>query len=632
MKKKFSIFLFTAIFSIWGCKDSKYLDVQPTGILTTDQIFQDPNQTLSVIADLYNRYYDISTVKNWTTMADFNECFISDNINIDPNGNLNRNNSWNFSTWNTWDYNYIRDLNLFIERATASTLLSTTDKTRFVAEARFLRASYYFELVKRMGGVPLILKSLTYDFSGDPSYLQQPRLKESEIYDFVISEAEELKVLLPTDANEKSRATKAAALAMETRAALYAGSIAKYGQTTPSVTLAGGEVGIPAIKAADYYQIALRAAKEIIDGNAGAYSLYNKKPDLSDNFANLFLDKSNNPEVIFADDFKLKTDKKHGFTISNQPRFGAEEEEGGRINPSLNLVESFEKLDNTYAPIAIASASGTPIIYDKQTDPFTGRDARLAGTVLLPSASFRGVNTDIFAGVQLNDGTVVSGDDRGVTRDLPGKKNVQVVGFDGPVNAKIYTAQSGFYIRKYLDPTPGAGQRGVQSDVWFIRYRYAEVLLNAAEASFELGDQATAALYMNQVRARAGLTVPLSAGDITFDRIVHERRVELVFEGHTLFDMKRWRIAHVVFDGNAMTVNDLISNIGSAAKRNTQPYGLWPYKLYDPNGPNDGKWIFKIVLPSEVQASDRFQLGNYYSAIDNNIISNNPKLIRNPNQ
>jgi hypothetical protein len=158
---------------------------------------------------------------------------------------------------------------------------------------------------------------------------------------------------------------------------------------------------------------------------------------------------------------------------------------------------------------------------------------------------------------------------------------VQVVGFDGPVNAKEFTAQSGFYLRKYVDPTPGAGSRGTNSEVPFIRYRYAEVLLNAAEAAFELGQPDVAAGYMNSVRTRAGLTKPLTATDITFDRIVHERRVELAFEGHLLFDMKRWRLAHVVWDGNKMTVTDLLSNIGSATKRNTQPYGLWPYRLYD---------------------------------------------------
>jgi hypothetical protein len=66
--------------------------------------------------------------------------------------------------------------------------------------------------------------------------------------------------------------------------------------------------------------------------------------------------------------------------------------------------------------------------------------------------------------------------------------------------------------------------------------------LTQPKPAFELGDAATAAGYINQVRARAGFTIPLTVGQITFDRIVHERRVELVFEGHTLFDMKRWSL------------------------------------------------------------------------------------------
>jgi len=85
---------------------------------------------------------------------------------------------------------------------------------------------------------------------------------------------------------------------MQARAALYAGSIAKYGSTTPSVSLQGGEVGISASLATGYYTKALSAAKEIIEGKAGAYALYNKKPDLSENFSSIFYDKANNPEAI----------------------------------------------------------------------------------------------------------------------------------------------------------------------------------------------------------------------------------------------------------------------------------------------------------------------------------------------
>lgn len=635
MKKIFQILSIAVLTLGWSCNDDEFLNRPPTGQLSEDQIWNDEGQVLSVLGDLYNRYVDISTFKTindvpgWTTVGDFNEAFWSEAGRY----NAFQNSGWDVRSWSAWDYGYIREMNLFIQKCTAADKLSPAVRDRYLAEARFLRASYYFELVKRMGGVPLILEPMVYDFSGDPTYLQHPRAKESEIYDFVIKEAEEIKEKLPVNVGEKSRATKAAALAMEVRAALYAGSIAKYGVNTPAVTLPGGEVGIPANMANGYYTKALAAAKELISGSAGAYALYTKKPDLSENFSSIFYDKANNPEVIFVEDFKLQSGKVHYFTGWNQPRYGAEEEEGGRINPSLNFVEAFEKLDNTFAPIPTTTANGTPIYYNEQTDIFAGRDARLAGTVMLPGTTFKGRKVDIWAGYQLANGTVISGDDRGAQKTLPGKTvPEQVVGFDGPIDGFEFTAQTGFYLRKYLDPVVGSGQRGVNSEVWLVRYRYAEVLLNAAEAAFELGQAAEAAGYMNQVRARAGLVTPLKASEINFDRIVHERRVELAFEGHYLYDMKRWRIAHQIMDGNAITAAELSKDLGKATKRNTQPWGLWPYKIYDPGSANNGKWIYKQVKLSRVTGADRFQLGNYYSYIDDAIISNNPKLVRNPNQ
>jgi starch-binding outer membrane protein, SusD/RagB family len=358
-------------------------------------------------------------------------------------------------------------------------------------------------------------------------------------------------------------------------------------------------------------------------------------PDLSDNFAAIFLDKSSvNQEAILVEDFKAGAGKVHNFTVNDQP-YSISDEGGdaGRVNPSLNLVESFEKLDNTYAPIPTRDGANNPIFYTNPQDIFAGRDARLAGTVLLPDGVFKGKHVDIWAGYQLADGSILTSDEAGQLKPLPGTTNaVQVVGKDGPINGLEFRAQSGFYIRKYLDPTVGSGRRGRGSDVAFIRYRLAEVLLNAAEAAFELGQPGVAAGFMNQVRSRAGLTIQLTAGDITFDRIVHERRVELAFEGHILFDYKRWRIATAVWDGAPTTLPDLLSNIGKATKRSTQPWGLWPYKLYNPASPNNGKWVFKEVLPAVVTGSNRFQLGNYYTLINDNIRASNPKIVRQPNQ
>jgi hypothetical protein len=631
MKKILQFTMLLVLAGAGGCNDDKFLNKEPLSDLTIDEVFSSSPQVFSILANLYNRQVDIATVKTWMTMADFSESFVSDNGSDQVN--ILRRTSWNYDSWNTWDYTYIRDIDLFLERAEKATVLSETDRTRFLAEARFLRANYYFELVKRMGGVPLIVKTMVYDNSGDPSSLQFPRAKEHEVYDFVISEMEAIKGQLPTDVNQKGRATKAAALAMQSRAALYAASIAKHGVNTPQVSLPGQEVGIAASMAPAYYAKALSAAKEIISGSAGNYSLYIKKPnDLQENFASIFYDKGNNPESIWIEDFQLKTTKVHGFSVSNQPRFGAEEEEGGRINPSLNLVQAFEKTDNTFAPIRVKDASGNPVYFEKQIDAFADRDARLGGTVILPGSFFKARAVDIWAGYQLPNGSILSGDDRGSQRPLPDGTTAQVVGFDGPIVGKEHTAQTGFYIRKYLDPATGSGSRGTQSELPFIRYRFAEVLLNAAEAAFETGNAAEAAGYMNQVRARAGLEIPLKASDITFDRIVHERRVELAFEGHLLYDMKRWRLAHQVWDGERLTEAELLSNLGKADKKSTQPYSLLPYKIYNPGQPNHNKWIYKVALSNLVTGSNRFRFGNYYSFINDDIRSRNPKVVRQPNQ
>ena len=625
--KKYIYFLMIS-FLLGSCSsDSEFLDREPTNVLSQEQAFGSPDLVISVLADLYNRYYDFGTVEDWSSLAQFNIAFWSEAGRYW----YFQNGGYGYGDWGTWDYGYIREMNLFLERLELSEELDPAEKARFAAEGRFLRASYYFTMVKRMGGVPLILESQTYDFSGDATYLQFPRETEAALYDFVISEADAIVADLPGDSGIKARATKGAAMAMKARAALYAGSIAKYGASTPQVSLPGGEVGIPASRADEYYATALDAAQAIINGEVGSYALYEKKPDLSENFASLFYDKSNNSEAIFVEDFMLQTQKTHGFTIANQPRYGAEEEEGGRINPALSLVQSFETLDGTYAPLPIKDASGDPIYYDTPEALFANRDARLMGTVIVPGSSFKGREVDIFAGVQLSDGTVISGDSRGQQKEVLGN-DIQVVGFDGPIDGLEFTAQTGFYIRKYQDPKAGSGQRGTRSDVWFIRYRYAEVLLNAAEAAFELNQNEVAAGYLNQVRRRAGITTDLAAADITFDRIAHERFVEFAFEGLHFFDLKRWRIAHEVLDGTPMDATSITENIGDATKRLTQPFGLWPYKYYNPGGPNDGTYIYKIVKPNRVTGADRFQFGNYYSEIGAGILNNNPLIVRNPNQ
>lgn len=615
-------------FIMIGC--SNFLDKQPSTIISSEQVFSNTRTIKSNIANLYSRmhrYYGFGRFSYKSAhLADFNDVFPSKNSEL----HRVRNKDYPYMKWNYWDYDYLHDINLFINRIKQANEIPKATRQRFLGEVQFLRAIFYFNEVKSMGGVPLVLDTLKYNFSGDASYLYRKRAPEAKVYDFVINEADSAAKKLTKNTSIKDHATWSVAMALKSRAALFAGSIAQHGVTTPSVSLPNHIVGIPANKAEYYYKIALSAAQKIID--SGKYHLYMRYPDsLAKNFAKLFLDKNNNPEVIFAQNY-LKGNKVHQYTVANQPRsLSTQATRAGLLNPTLNFVQSFELLNGRFAPLDIKNPDGTYKRYDHVRDIFKNRDARLAGTVILPDSKFRGKKVDIWAGYYLpkkpKGHRIITGSQFGQQKKLPGMSEpIQIVGADGPIDNKQYGTQTGFYIRKYLDPTPGAGKLSPASDVWWIDYRYAGILLNAAEAAFQLEKNTLAAKYLNKIRVRAGLP-KLAPNEMTFKRIVHAWGAEFAFEGKRLWNMKRWRLAHKIWDGGQTDLNHP-ANPWAAS---TQPWGLWPYKVYDPGQPDNGKWIFKHVLPSEVNAADRFRLGNYYSQISAGVLSNNPKLVPNPN-
>lgn len=136
-------------------------------------------------------------------------------------------------------------------------------------------------------------------------------------------------------------------------------------------------------------------------------------------------------------------------------------------------------------------------------------------------------------------------------------------------------------VRKFLDEAANAGSDTQNSEMWYPRFRFAEALLIAAEAAYELGgvNKVKAVEYINRVRARGGIK-ELTESTITFEHIVNEYRVEFAFEDHRWWDLKRWRLAHTVWNG----VID---------SPTAQMYSLFPYKVYAPGSPYDGKWAFE---------------------------------------
>lgn len=600
-----------ALLPVSACKE-EWLERQPPNIILEEQVWNDPRMIISLLANYYDRLPAHSQIDaGWQEFAAYDEAMWSGNDDA-------RNNivSYPFDRWRLWDYSLVRDINLALENIEKyGTKLTAAQKTQFSSELRFLRAYQYFELVKRMGGVPLVTKQLIYDFSGNPAPLQQPRNKEEEVYDFIASELDAIKDNLGNNGSN-TRANKFTALALKSRAMLYAGSIAKYNNLMGApITTPGGEVGIPAARAKDYYTKSLEASKEII--NTGGYSLYRSNPNLGENFYEALTKKLNNPEVILAKDFLTAKDKRHLFSYDNIARNVREDNlSSSNVTPVLNLVEAYEYLNGTSGELKTRTADNSDFIYyDKLSDIFANKDARLYGTVVYPGTSFKGTEVQIQAGVMVWNGNNY----QTIESNVLGSNHTDgrlLTGASGPQRSQTEVSNTGFYLRKYVDPAPMSSTRGIRSDMWWVRFRLGEILLNAAEAAFELGQTADALTFVNRVRERAGFS-PNSLTELTLARIQNERRVELAFEDHRVWDLMRWRQAHEVWNGSPNNPNAVM-------------YALYPYRVVRPGDARDGKYVFVKMVAPRFRAPRQFQLGNYYSSIDQNVINNNPKIVRNP--
>lgn len=603
------------IMLLLGCE--KWLDRQPTEILLDEQVWNDPKMAQSVLANLYNRLQPTGGLEGGLlSPTDVDEAMWSGGLG----GNNGRNTRVNYpySMKQYWDYGLIRDITMFIENIAVSTVIDAADKEQLLAEGRFIRAYTYFMLVRAMGGVPLILKTYQYDGPEGVPTMREPRATEAAIYDFISSELDEIKDQLPQTAGSKTRANKWTALALKSQAMLYAGSIAKYTNLmTDPIRTANGEVGIPAERADGYYEQSLAASQEIL--NDGPFALYEENPDLAQNFYELFTNKNNNPEVIWAFDYTLEG-KYHNFTFENIPR-SLRESAGGSagVTPSLNIVEAFDYLDGRPGALATRTLDNSDYIYYDQPEAiFAGKDARMAGTVITPGSTFRGQRIEIQAGVMEWD--AASGKYITHTHAELGRRfgdGGLMVGPDGPLPNAANVTNSGFYLRKYVDSRVGSAQQGQGSDVWWIRYRLGGIYLNAAEAAFELGNEAQALSYINRLRERAGFGAN-SLTALTIEKIREEFRVELAFEEQRFWDLKRWRIAHEVFDGNRQSPNTLV-------------YALWPYRVVRPGDPDKhNKYVFEKRVAPRFTQPRFFRLGNYYSTIPQDALNGNPLLVRNP--
>ncbi len=576
MKKYIYLILTVFITCFTACEK---LDVPPLNVVQDKDVFTNVSGINAYMARIYSRL-PIEDFK-YSPVLNFNSFVIGSPSGITGEA-LSRDMGNVTETFGYWGdaYSLIRECNYFMETLPLyADNFTSAQVNNWLGEVRFIRAATYFALVKRYGGVPLVEKVLTKpnqtisELTESIEELKIPRSSEEAIYDFVGADLDFAFDNLPEN-NITGRVNKYAAAAFKSRAMLFAGTIAKY--NTINHTVEGDRLcGIPASKAVNYFKASYDAAALL----HGKYSLYKRNWIAGDknaqyqNFVNLFLDAASS-ENIFVRQYRFP-EAVHGYDALSVPKQleGPGGNYSSETNPTLNFVEMFEGIPkNADGTIQTLDANGKYILYDNTMDLFANAEPRLRATVILPGDMFKGQSIEIRRGIYT--GSAAGGIEKiipaGSTANYPTNNIVSSAAvlqtpFTLPNGTKMNPAGAsgvftnlaahgpggsitGFSIRKYLVPDKPTSEvvtnRSVQS---WIELRYAEVLLNGAEAAYELHTAGQGADYLQQaitninlIRERAGASLLTTIDNVDVIRV--ERRKELAFENKIYWDLKRWRI------------------------------------------------------------------------------------------
>lgn len=399
-------------------------------------------------------------------------------------------------------------------------------------ELRFLRAYFYFELAKTYGDVPLVLAKLTSEEANKVT-----RTPVQDVFRFIVEECDIVADHLPANYKnepgaEVGRATRAAALALKARTLLYAAS--------PLFNKTGDK---------ELWLQAAKAAKDVID-KAPLWGI-----TLSP-YAELWGDKAHlNDEIILG----VKRSESNDFEKSNYP-VGVENGSSGNC-PTQTLVDNYEYQDSglTFGE----SHPGTVNVTAE--NPYDGLDPRFALTVvkngdLWPSNGAQKITIETWQG-----------------------------GFNGA--PKYNATTTGYYLKKYVDGNcvTTYNNSSKRRHTWIV-FRLGEMYLDFAEAMFEyygdadakgdLGMSANEAV--NVLRGREDIQMPLFTGSDNFtERYRRERMVELAFEDHRFWDVRRWKIGAEAFtnvQAAQFTLEDgsLILSRKTLERRWDEKYNLFP--------------------------------------------------------
>ncbi|HTN19362.1 MAG TPA: RagB/SusD family nutrient uptake outer membrane protein [Pelobium sp.] len=529
---RYIIILMALGITLNACKKD-FLDVKTVDAdIAIDQLYANYNYVQGVVWNVYSYLPDGFNNLDMEAATDNAEA-----TNVSSRAQI-----FNYGIWNqygnpddVWGRNFdgIRQANLYLKNKDKADInyikdkITSTDSTTYFnarnnikfmeGEVLFLKAYFYFELVKRYGGVPIFEEP--FDYKDKEAWKNVPRNSADECLQYISTLCDKAAAIIPTNLGpyswyEAGRVTNGAILALKSRALLY-GASPLFKDLGSTVTWAQ----------------AAKAAYDVIHLNA--YSL-----DAS--YGNLYgANNTTSPELIFYRRYgSINAIEYASFPIA------FENSNGNSVTPTQNFVDEFEVLEKD----GNGNITGAvPFDWNNSAhtaNPYLNRDPRFAATVIYNDKTFKNSQIQTYTGG--NSG-------------LP-KQNA---------------TKTGYYMSKWVNPTVDLINDTKTNHAWSY-FRYGEILLNYAEAMFnaygaEADPQAygmTALQAINKVRQRVNMPA-ITASQLNQARIEHERNVEMGFENQRFWDVRRWKKGTVYFKApvNRMEITKTGTTFSYAVKK-----------------------------------------------------------------
>lgn len=472
---------------LYGCSVDEYLDKSPTGGLSEAQVFGNYQQASQFLAGVYqplhmpNTEWQPAGSESFTYAAASDEALCSMQLGNGPHEFTNGLISPTQNVIDKWTtlYNGVRRASLFLEKIE---LWQPTNPADISARSRMIGEAYFLRAFYYMELFKRYGRVPVFDKTLTVSDdLNLPRNTVDETVNIIVSNCEKAADLLNTvnGSADLGRATKGAALALKAQALLF--------RASPLHNPTGDK---------NLWARAASAAQDVI--NMRVYSV-------DGNYKSLFHSRTT-PNIIFHNTANVPTWRNLGL----MPSLGG----SARVQPIQELVDAYE-MQATGKAISEPGSGYDP---DK---PYAGRDPRFQYSIIYDGSTWKGNLVETYLGA-------------------PGVNGVQ------PQGGMMQT-QTGYYLSKTLDENSSFSPNVVGEHYW-VFLRYEDLLLMYAEAQNEALDTPDNSVYdaVNAVRTRPGIGMPaLPAGlskEQMREKIRHERRVELAFEGKRFWDIRRWRI------------------------------------------------------------------------------------------